>query len=136
MRERRGKRGAVRDGFENRYTSDISCSYSTALHLNIHSEHRLGADTMCESCLKCQRFWQILFWLLTGQDFISGLKQEHISVFHRMLQMRVMTTCDWIFTSLLHMQINTWKYSVDFNPWEAATRSLCIVCQKIKEEDK
>lgn len=110
--------------------------YFTALHLNIHSEHRLGADTMCESCLKCQRFWQILFWLLTGQDFISGLKQEHISVFHRMLQMRVMTTCDWIFTSLLHMQINTWKYSVDFNPWEAATHFLCIVCQKIKEEDK
>lgn len=32
---------------------------------------------MCESHLKCQRFWQILFWLLRSQDCISGWKQTY-----------------------------------------------------------
>lgn len=32
-----------------RYTSDITCSYFTALHLNINSECRLGVLTRCVS---------------------------------------------------------------------------------------
>ena len=32
-----------------RYTSDITCSYFTALHLNINSEHSLGVLTQCVS---------------------------------------------------------------------------------------
>lgn len=32
-----------------RYTSDITCSYFTALHLNINSPHRLGVLTHCVS---------------------------------------------------------------------------------------
>lgn len=50
MRERgvkeRDKRG-IR--VKCRYTSDITCSYFTGLHLNINSEHRLGVLTQCVS---------------------------------------------------------------------------------------
>lgn len=50
MRERgvkEGDKGRIR--VKSRYTSDITCSHFTALHLNINSEHRLGVLTQCVS---------------------------------------------------------------------------------------
>lgn len=60
MRERRVKendKGRIK--VKCRYTSDITCSYFTAPHLNINSEHSLGVLTQCVShTWSAKRYWQ------------------------------------------------------------------------------
>lgn len=76
MRERgvkEGDKGRIR--VKCRYTSDITCSYFTALHLNINSECRLGVLTQCVSHTPSAKgSGRFYFGLLRSQVCINGWK--------------------------------------------------------------